>query len=88
METGATTSDRKRSGRCRRRSAWPGDGEVGGVTGCRPHAPEVAKFIPGWNQIRLDSRAMVFTMIAGIIAGIISGLLPAFQGARLDVNEL
>ncbi len=49
--------------------------------------PEVAKFIPGWYQIRLDSRAMLFTMLAGIVAGIVSGLLPAFQGARLDVNE-
>jgi putative ABC transport system permease protein len=49
--------------------------------------PEVAKYIPGWNEIRLDSRAMLFTMIAGIVAGIVSGLLPAFQGARLDVNE-
>jgi putative ABC transport system permease protein len=49
--------------------------------------PEVAKYIPGWYQIRLDSRAMLFTMIAGIIAGIVSGILPAFQGARLDVNE-
>jgi putative ABC transport system permease protein len=49
--------------------------------------PEVAKYIPGWSQIRLDSRAMLFTMIAGIVAGIVSGLLPAFQGARLDVND-
>ncbi len=49
--------------------------------------PEVAKYIPGWNEIRLDGRAMLFTMIAGIFAGIVSGLLPAFQGARLDVNE-
>jgi putative ABC transport system permease protein len=52
------------------------------------HMPaEVAKYIPGWYAIRLDSRAMLFTMIAGIVAGIVSGLLPAFQGARLDVNE-
>ena len=49
--------------------------------------PEVAKYIPGWYEIRLDSRAMLFTMIAGVVAGIISGLLPAFQGARMDVNE-
>jgi putative ABC transport system permease protein len=49
--------------------------------------PEVAKYIPGWSEIRLDSRAMLFTMIAGVVAGIVSGLLPAFQGARLDVNE-
>ncbi len=49
--------------------------------------PDVAKFIPGWYQIRMDSRAMLFTMIAGVVAGIISGLLPAFQGSRIDVNE-
>ena len=49
--------------------------------------PEVAKFIPGWYEIRLDARAMIFTMIAGVLAGVVAGLLPAFQGVRLDVNE-
>ncbi len=49
--------------------------------------PEVAKFIPGWYQIRLDSRALLFTMAAGVVAGVISGLLPAFHGARVDVND-
>src|ERR1019366_6634107 len=49
--------------------------------------PEVAKFIPGWYEIRLDARAMFFTMIAGVLAGVVAGLLPAFQGVRLDVNE-
>jgi len=49
--------------------------------------PEVAKYIPGWDQIRLDGRALVFTLLAGVIAGIIAGVLPAFQGSRLDVNE-
>jgi putative ABC transport system permease protein len=49
--------------------------------------PEVAKYIPGWYLIRLDSRALLFTMIAGVVAGIISGLLPAFHGTRVNVNE-
>jgi putative ABC transport system permease protein len=49
--------------------------------------PEVAKYIPGWYLIRLDSRALLFTMVAGVVAGVISGLLPAFHGTRVNVNE-
>ena len=48
---------------------------------------EVARFIPGWDQIRLDGRALLFTLLAGVAAGIFSGILPAFRGSRLDVNE-
>jgi putative ABC transport system permease protein len=49
--------------------------------------PEVAKYIPGWYLIRLDSRALLFTMVAGLVAGIVSGLLPAFHGTRVNMNE-
>lgn len=49
--------------------------------------PEIARYIPGWDQISLDRRALVFTLFAGVAAGIVAGLLPAFQGTRLDVNE-
>jgi putative ABC transport system permease protein len=49
---------------------------------------EVAKFIPGWYLIRMDMRAVLFTMIAGVAAGVIAGVLPAFQGSRLDVNDV
>lgn len=48
---------------------------------------EVAKFIPGWYDIRLDSRALIFTILAALAAGIMSGILPAFQSSRLDINE-
>jgi putative ABC transport system permease protein len=48
---------------------------------------EVAKFIPGWYEIRLDSRALLFTMLAAAVAGIMSGILPALQSSRLDVNS-
>jgi putative ABC transport system permease protein len=49
---------------------------------------EVAKYIPGWYEIRMDMRAVLFTIVAGVAAGVIAGLLPAFQGARLDVNDV
>jgi putative ABC transport system permease protein len=49
--------------------------------------PEVAKFIPGWYQIRLDSRALVFTILAALAAGLLSGIMPAFQSSKLDINE-
>jgi predicted permease len=49
--------------------------------------PEIAKYIPGWYDIRLDERALVFTMIAAAVAGILAGVLPALQSARVDVNE-
>jgi len=48
---------------------------------------EVAKFIPGWFEIRLDSRALLFTILAAVVAGIMSGILPALQSSRLDVNS-
>jgi putative ABC transport system permease protein len=48
---------------------------------------EVAKFVPGWYEIRLDSRALLFTIFAAAIAGVMSGILPALQSSRLDVNS-
>jgi putative ABC transport system permease protein len=48
---------------------------------------EVAKYIPGWYDIRLDSRALIFTILAAVVAGLMSGILPAFQSSRLDINE-
>jgi putative ABC transport system permease protein len=49
--------------------------------------PEIAKFIPGWYDIRLDGRALLFTIIAAAVAGILAGVLPALQSSRVDVNE-
>jgi putative ABC transport system permease protein len=48
---------------------------------------EVAKYIPGWYDIRLDTRALLFTIFAALAAGVMSGILPAYQSSRLDINE-
>jgi putative ABC transport system permease protein len=49
--------------------------------------PDVAKFIVGWDKIRLDGRALAFTVAVAVIAGIIAGLAPALQGSAPNLNE-
>jgi putative ABC transport system permease protein len=48
---------------------------------------EIAKFIPGWYDIKLDGRALLFTIVAAAVAGVLAGVLPALQSSRVDVNE-
>ena len=47
---------------------------------------DVAKYIAAWDQIRLDGRALAFTLTVAVLAGVLSGLLPALR-IRPDVNE-
>jgi putative ABC transport system permease protein len=49
--------------------------------------PETAKYIPGWYDIRLDGRAILFTIIAAGVAGVLAGVLPALKSSRVNVNE-
>jgi putative ABC transport system permease protein len=49
--------------------------------------PDVARFIAGWKEIRLDSHAFLFTLAIAIAAGILSGLAPALESSRPDINE-
>jgi putative ABC transport system permease protein len=49
--------------------------------------PEIAKYIPGWYDIRLDGRALLFTIIAAAVAGVLAGVLPALKSSRVNVNE-
>jgi putative ABC transport system permease protein len=44
--------------------------------------PEVEKYIVGWSQMSLDSRAMVFTFLAALASGVLAGLAPAWQSSR------
>ena len=49
--------------------------------------PEVEKYIPGWNSIRLDGRALAFTVLAAVASGILAGLAPAWQSARSNLHD-
>jgi putative ABC transport system permease protein len=44
--------------------------------------PEVARFIPGWNNVRLDREVFLYTLAVALIAGILAGIVPAFQSTR------
>jgi putative ABC transport system permease protein len=48
---------------------------------------DVASYLPGWNTIAIDWRALFFTLGISVLAGIISGVAPALQNARVNLNN-
>jgi putative ABC transport system permease protein len=49
--------------------------------------PEIQRFIVGWNDMRLDTRALAFTMAAALASGIVAGLAPAWQNSRPNLTD-
>ncbi|MHB8503133.1 MAG: ABC transporter permease [Candidatus Acidiferrales bacterium] len=49
--------------------------------------PEVAKFIAGWNTIRLDTGAFLFTLAVAIASGILSGIAPSWLHSQTNISE-
>jgi len=53
----------------------------------RSHMPaEIARFVSGWDQIRIDGRTLLFTALVATLAGIVSGLAPALHSSKPDLN--
>ena len=48
---------------------------------------EIARLIPGWNQIHLDWRSLSYTLALAFVAGVIGGLAPSVEGSRTDLAE-
>ena len=48
---------------------------------------DIARYIAGWYEIQLDTRAFAFAMGLAVLSGIVSGLVPAIQSSRPDLNE-
>jgi hypothetical protein len=48
---------------------------------------EVAKYIPGWYDIRMDQRTLLFTLLAAVASGLLAGLVPAWRGTRSNLQE-
>lgn len=46
-----------------------------------------ARTIPGFDEIRLDFRALLFTLLVAVGAGVLAGLFPALESTRVQVNE-
>ncbi|MGH9480136.1 MAG: ABC transporter permease, partial [Terriglobales bacterium] len=47
---------------------------------------EVARFIGGWQYVRLDPTALAYTLGIAIAAGVLAGIAPAWHAARPDLN--
>ncbi len=57
-----------------------------GMSAIRGGMPaEVERYILGWKDIHLDSRALLFTLAAALISGIIAGLAPAWHASHPDL---
>jgi putative ABC transport system permease protein len=49
--------------------------------------PEVARYIAGWNTIRLDANAFFFTLAVAVASGILSGIAPSWLHSRAHISE-
>ena len=49
--------------------------------------PEIQKYIVGWQEIRLDARALGFMLMAALASGILAGLAPAWQNSRPNLTD-
>ena len=47
---------------------------------------DIERFVPGWDQIRLDTTALLFAIATAGVAGILAGLVPALRSSRPDLN--
>jgi putative ABC transport system permease protein len=43
--------------------------------------------VPGWFEFRLDHRVLGVAVLVTLLAGVLAGIMPAWQAARVDVNE-
>ena len=48
---------------------------------------QIARFIPGWSNISLNGRALLFSLTVAVAAGVISGLLPALKALHINLVE-
>jgi putative ABC transport system permease protein len=56
------------------------------VTSLAPQIPSALTFL-SMHAIRVDRRALVFTLSATVVSALVAGLLPAFRASRCDVIE-
>src|SRR5579864_7547860 len=49
--------------------------------------PEIRRYILGWNDMQLDSRALLFTLAAALLSGILAGLSPAWQCSQPNLTS-
>ena len=45
------------------------------------------RYISGWENIRVNERVLIFTLVISLASGAIFGLFPALQSSKPDLNE-
>jgi predicted permease len=59
-----------------------------GVDGLKAIMPdEAAGTTPGYNQLGVNSRVLIYTLVVSLATGILFGLAPAIQVSKPDLNE-
>ena len=58
-----------------------------GLNGLRAGLPaDMARYVEGWNNLRLDSRLIAAVPVLAMAVGLLVGLFPAMSASRTDVN--
>ncbi len=47
---------------------------------------EIARFVPGWQQLGADWRSLLFSAVIAVIAAGVFSAVPAWRASRLDLN--
>jgi putative ABC transport system permease protein len=47
---------------------------------------EIARFVPGWDQLGADWRSLLFSVLVAVVAAFVFSAIPAWRAARLDLN--
>lgn len=55
------------------------------IRGAMP--PEIERYIPAWDLVRLDRGVFLYTLAVALAAGIIAGLFPALHGSTSNLQE-
>src|SRR5215813_9316068 len=45
------------------------------------------QYIPGWEGIRVNERAMIFTLVISLASSVVFGLVPALQSSNPNLND-
>ncbi|HEY3837078.1 MAG TPA: ABC transporter permease, partial [Bryobacteraceae bacterium] len=48
---------------------------------------EMRQYMPGWSEIGLDARALLFALIATALTGVMAGLAPSLRSGRPDIGH-
>ena len=48
---------------------------------------DIARLIPGWYEIRVDVRALIFTLAIAVLGGVLAGIIPALGASHVVLTN-